>query len=169
MNKILLVAASLLLIGAGCGANDQAVADQFVDPPQTRAYEDFEQADKDLVLDRYLTPGSDLIPNDVTGGCAGIEPFDQRKYLGASILVWKLTDGRCYPHMQFTYRSDPDLCDENHYHLTVMSVDGHVREDSQPCGSVVASEVVESSVNVSVSPWQYMEISKQFTAFRGEE
>ena len=170
MKQATIALLTLVLLGAGCSKerSDQEIADILVDPPQSRSFEELEEADQNLELDRFLTPGSDPISPDVAGGCLGIEPYDRRKYIGAAILVWKLNDGRCYPHMQFTRNVNPDLCDEVHYHLNVMSVDGFVRRDSQPCGSLKASDVLESAVNVWVSPWQYEEISQRFEAFRNE-
>lgn len=170
MKATFTIAAVLLLIGAGCNSDDQTVVNKLIDPSPTDTTKPYESADKELELDPFLSPGS-IAPDigNVTGGCIGIEPFDTNKYIGASVLVWKLTDGRCYPSAQFTYRSDPDRCKDYHYHFDVMSLDGHVRKDSQPCGSVTNSDVVEGPSRVRVSPWQYKPISDQFKKFRDRE
>ncbi|PIS05320.1 MAG: hypothetical protein COT81_01715 [Candidatus Buchananbacteria bacterium CG10_big_fil_rev_8_21_14_0_10_42_9] len=62
---------------------------------------------------------------------------------GKEESVYKLKDNRCYTADQFTKPTPPDACKENHYHYTITSLDGHSRNDSQPCGAAVDSDIIK--------------------------
>ena len=72
-------------------------------------------------------PGAELVPPE-EGGHA--------------LDVRKLTDGLCYSERQFSSASPPDQCDEVHYHTQLISLDGTVRPDSDPCGAATDADIV---------------------------
>lgn len=72
--------------------------------------------------------------------CSGVELLSADDG-GKEVPVYKLKDGKCYPAEQFHTPSNRDECPEVHYHYTVKSIDGHFRNDSQPCGSVRNSDI----------------------------
>lgn len=91
---------------------------------------------------RVECPGTDYLSPD--GG-------------GVSIDVFKLNDGKCYPVRQFGNSSPPDKCAEPHFHTQLTSLDGAVRNDSQPCGAAVQSDIVKSGA-IYISPAQMNKI-----------
>lgn len=153
-----------VLVGAGCAQEDAAVINTFVEKPwKPPGIQNLTEEDNQLVIDTFLTPAVKIIPGDVS--CPDAKPYDREVYLGATVHVWKLKDGKCYPSMQFSHLSSPDKCKERHYHMDLMAIGGQIRSDSQPCGAAVESDVVEMGL-VWVSPSQYKEISERVAKWR---
>ena len=67
---------------------------------------------------------------------------------GVELEVYKLNDGFCYDHNQFLNPTTGEkACEEDHYHAPLVSLDGsNVRQDSQPCGAAVRSDVIANGI-----------------------
>ena len=101
---------------------------------------------KPLVLDTSAGPGTGL--QGTSHDPDGLNCPDA-KYLsvdlgGFSKEVHKLRDGKCYPKEQFVPESDPDKCEQSHYHVELRSLGRNVRSDSQPCGAATRPDIVAS-------------------------
>jgi hypothetical protein len=60
----------------------------------------------------------------------------------ATVDVYKLEDGYCYPAGIFTKPTAPDGCEFDHYHYTLLSIDGtQSRLDEGDCGAATSMEV----------------------------
>ena len=156
------IVAALALLGAGCTSNDpndQDAANKFV--TGRRSNENLSDADKNLKLNRWLTPTAKTLDYDILD-CPTVYDYDDM-YVGATIYVWKLKDGKCYPGMQFkTLCSDKRCaCKEPHYHDPLTALDGTSRPNTYPCGTALESDVVATG-RVWVSPQQYEEFDKAF-------
>ncbi len=77
---------------------------------------------------------------------------------GAPLKVNKLKDGKCYPAMQFLTPSGKDACEEVHYHVRLTSLGGTIRNDSQPCGAAVESDIIQKA-EIWVEPKQFKEVT----------
>lgn len=163
--------AALILVGAGCTSDDQAVANQLAtgNDPSIPGIENLSEADKNLVMNRFLTPSTKDLNYDILD-CPTVQSYDHDVYFGSTVYVWKLKDGKCYPGMQFRELCSADYCacKEPHYHMPLKALDGTVRPNTNPCGSALESDVVATG-RVWVSPQQYGELSELFKTESDED
>jgi hypothetical protein len=85
------------------------------------------------------------------------------------VEVYKLNDGHCYPMGIFTKPTDPDGCDYDHYHYSLLAIDGHVREDDgSPCGAA-SNEDKEASGTYYMSSAEIKEWNKKWKSYTSSD
>jgi len=110
-----------------------------------------------------------LIGQGCLGGPVALEPADSNGTLldasglncrgvrldgstGVPVDVIKLDDGYCYPEGIFTKPTEPDECRSNHFHYTLVSIDGSKsRENIGACGAASTSDF-ENKGTIYVNP-----------------
>lgn len=93
---------------------------------------------------------SDPVQSDAAAGliekndfeCEGVDIIKG----GVPVEVHKLNDYRCYPVGIFENPTPPDECDFDHFHYTLVSLDGVYRrnEDDPDCGAATTFNIIHT-------------------------